>query len=33
MAPHLTIEIKNIKTPLMEYHEPKNLKELFEECV
>ena len=30
IAPHLTIEIKNIKTPLMETQVPKNLKELFD---
>ncbi|CAD8147128.1 unnamed protein product [Paramecium pentaurelia] len=32
-APHLTIEIKNIRTPLIENQTPKNLKELFEQCV
>ncbi|CAK84938.1 unnamed protein product (macronuclear) [Paramecium tetraurelia] len=33
LAPHLTIEIKNIKTPLLEHQDPKNLKELFQQCV
>ncbi|CAD8057491.1 unnamed protein product [Paramecium sonneborni] len=33
VAPHLTIEIKNIKTPLIEQQDPKNLKELFDQCV
>ncbi|CAD8060324.1 unnamed protein product [Paramecium sonneborni] len=33
IAPHLTIEIKNIKTPLIENQAPKNLKELFDQCV
>ncbi|CAK82122.1 unnamed protein product (macronuclear) [Paramecium tetraurelia] len=33
LAPHLTIEIKNIRTPLMESQAPKNLKELFDQCV
>ncbi|CAD8138196.1 unnamed protein product [Paramecium octaurelia] len=32
-APHLTIEIKNIRTPLLEQQDPKNLKELFDQCV
>ncbi|CAD8150352.1 unnamed protein product [Paramecium pentaurelia] len=33
IAPHLTIEIKNIKTPLLEQQDPQNLKELFDQCV